>query len=677
MANIFNGSANTDTLTGLDTGGFNFFYFTPSFLQQADQVTGSVQSVINDILLLTSGGSVSAAQLSGVRRMEKIEFTSAQGNSIVLTNALASTALNSTLSVVANAGNDVIDASAVTSGSTVSVFANGGTDTVITGSGTTNHVYQNVSDFNAADTIQGGTGTDWMIFDGAGTVEATAFQFNKSGVDKVLLRQATNITLSDAAFAPSQIEVVAEGAFNNVVDGSALTKGLLVISRAAPGGGVADGTDSFIGGAGQDFFVFASNDFFGDVVRGNAGIDFLVFQANGTYTADRFVNTYGIESINLQLGGAGSTIQTTNQLVSTADQRTLAVWGTTAADTLDGSQVTVSGAQVIVGGGGADVLRGGATNDWIRIGDGNFAEVNGNGGFNRLETYGNNIELDLTTMSAARLSNIQAIDMRNQTDPNGVLVGQNSRLNLTVNDLARVSGNYFSLYVLGDGDDVVNAGSGWTLVDTNHANQVFDGINFLHYRQNGYSLYIQSDIGTATVQTGVVNQAPVVDLNGLSSAGFNETVSAYTTGSAAVKIAANASISDADVAAGDQIAQMTVTISNATSAGETLSLSSSGAAIASSAGISVSFASGTLTLSGAAAVSQYEALLREVQYGNSDVSAGLNTANRSLLVTVVDSRGESSTVRTATVPIVRGDGVAPEALPSVVFRPTPAWPATA
>ncbi|MGQ3357811.1 MAG: tandem-95 repeat protein [Phreatobacter sp.] len=661
MANIFTGTGNTDTFSGLDSGGFNFFYFTPSFLQQADQVTGSVQSAINDILLLTEGGSVSELQLSGVRRIEKLEFTSTQGNNVVLTNALASTALNSNLSVVANAGNDTINASALEAGSTVSIFANGGTDTVITGAGTTNHVYSNVADFTAADVIQGGSGTDWVILDGAGTVEATAFQFNKSGLDKVVLRQATNVTLHDAAFAPSQIEVVAEGAFNNVVDGTALTKGLLVISRAAPGGGTSDGTDTFIGGSGQDFFVFTTSDLNGDVVRGNGGIDFLVFQANGVYNADRFVNTFGIESINLQLDGAGSTIQTTNQLVSTADQRTLGVWGTTSVETIDGSQVTVNGAQMLVGGGGADVIRGGSTNDWIRIGDGSFAEVNGNSGFNRLETYGNNIELDLTTMSASRLQNIQAIDMRNQTDPTGVVVGQNSRLTLTVDDLARVSGNYFGLYVLGDGDDVVNAGAGWTLVDTNHANQVFDGITFLHYRQNGYSLYIQADIGTATVQTGVVNQAPVVDLNGLSGAGFNETVATYTTGTAAVKIAANASITDADVAAGDQIAQMTVAISNATSAGEALGLSAAGAAIATSAGISVSFAAGTLTLSGAASVGQYESLLREVQYSNPDVSSGLNTANRSLVVTVVDSRGDSSTARTVTVPVAQGDGVAPAA----------------
>ncbi|MDH5669669.1 MAG: DUF4347 domain-containing protein, partial [Nitrospira sp.] len=139
---------------------------------------------------------------------------------------------------------------------------------------------------------------------------------------------------------------------------------------------------------------------------------------------------------------------------------------------------------------------------------------------------------------------------------------------------------------------------------------------------------------------------PDIDLNG-STGGFNVTTA--FTGQAPVNIAPLATLADSD---GDSIRSLTALLGALPDgSAESLSLNASADAAASANGLTVNYNAGTgeLLITGDATAAIYQTILQGILYDNT--SATPTTINRSISVQVIDSAGEISVTRTATVTI--------------------------
>jgi hypothetical protein len=79
-------TAGADNFTGT-AGQSNIYSFTPTTLSAFDTITGTVSASFWDVLQLTAGGTVTAAQFGGVTNMEAL-YLSAAGNVVTLANGL-------------------------------------------------------------------------------------------------------------------------------------------------------------------------------------------------------------------------------------------------------------------------------------------------------------------------------------------------------------------------------------------------------------------------------------------------------------------------------------------------------------------------------------------------------------------------------------------------------------
>ncbi|NGZ28044.1 MAG: DUF4347 domain-containing protein, partial [Magnetococcales bacterium] len=194
-----------------------------------------------------------------------------------------------------------------------------------------------------------------------------------------------------------------------------------------------------------------------------------------------------------------------NLLANTAGYNNGATWvihgsDPSGANTTPQSRVTTSGADLLrggmtadtlLGGGGKDVLIGGAGNDLLAVRDDTFGLVNGGGGNDTLRMEGGWL-LDLTTPGVSgRLHGIDTLDMRSGTDANAVI------LNAAV--VSQITDAGASLRILGDGNDRLQMGDGWT--KTSNANTLA-GQSYHRYNRGGVDLLVDSRV--------VVNGPPVV-----------------------------------------------------------------------------------------------------------------------------------------------------------------------
>jgi hypothetical protein len=156
----------------------------------------------------------------------------------------------------------------------------------------------------------------------------------------------------------------------------------------------------------------------------------------------------------------------------------LTIVGGTDAVTHNGGD----GADYISGGGGADVLRGFAGNDKLVISDTSFEFVDGGIGTDILQMKGTTgFALNLSTLSAGKIRNIEVIDMVAGSLDNTLTVTQQSLLDLsTTTDI---------LKVLGDSADKVTA-TGFSLATT----QTENGITFNIYKNGTAELWTQQGV---------------------------------------------------------------------------------------------------------------------------------------------------------------------------------------
>ncbi len=144
---------------------------------------------------------------------------------------------------------------------------------------------------------------------------------------------------------------------------------------------------------------------------------------------------------------------------------------------------------------------------------------------------------------------------------------------------------------------------------------------------------------TASSSEAGEDTSPTVDLaKSVTGTGYSAT---YTAGGSAVKIAAsNATIADAD---SENLVSMTVTIANRqNSTSEILSATTTGT------GLTASYADGVLTITGSAAPSVYQQVLRTIKYSNTATSptAGARTIN-----VVVNDGFSNSTAAVCTLTV--------------------------
>lgn len=177
--------------------------------------------------------------------------------------------------------------------------------------------------------------------------------------------QAIAISITDLVEVPTQIFTGTAGIdVFTVTDGNGWTISGLAGNDTFTGGALADvliggkGNDVLSGGAGDDTFRFAAGDGI-DNYNGGSGFDKIVATNNNAIIGISAIS--GIEAIS-----AGAFIN-------------VSIVGSTLADTLDFSGVTLTGITQIDAGSGNDTVIGSAGNDTILLGAGNDILSGGNG----------------------------------------------------------------------------------------------------------------------------------------------------------------------------------------------------------------------------------------------------------------------------------------------------------
>src|SRR5436309_11574792 len=174
--------------------------------------------------------------------------------------------------------------------------------------GQDNFFFFTSADLQATDTITGAAGatfSDRMVLTAGGTVTASQF----AGVTNMeilgLASAGNNVTLTNGLVAGTGtgVFVVAGDAGNDTVNAGGITNGIRIVFTAS------SGTDSFIGGNGNDYVEFSAADLTSaDTVNGGTGFDALALTTGGTVAGAAFANVSGVEELLLSAAGNAVTL---------------------------------------------------------------------------------------------------------------------------------------------------------------------------------------------------------------------------------------------------------------------------------------------------------------------------------------------------------------------------------
>jgi hypothetical protein len=493
---VFFANGGTDTFLGANGND-------TVVIATADLTTATLQGGTGfDNLYLSTAGTVTVAA-ANVTGFEGLVLASGT-NIITLTNGSVASSNNGAFAVADNTGDDTVDASGVTNPTTIVFYASSGSETFKGGSGNDAFVFA-AAELTSADIVQGGAGFDNLYLTTAGTVAATAFD-NVSGIEGLVLNSGGNsVTLTNSLDTGASVGylTVAGGVGNDTVDASGVTNSIPIAFFGTTGG-----NDAFTGGNGNDSFLFAAGTLSSlDLVAGGTGSDTLWMTTSGTVTTGNIANVSGIEQVFQQAGGTFNFI---NGLTGAAS---LAAVGSSAVDTFNGATVT-GYALSMNGNGGADVLTGGSQNDVFNIPDSAFASINGNGGIDRivLTTPAQSFSL---TANNAKITNTEIVSLSGSAGASLTLAGT---------DIPLVNSGGNALYVVGESDDTVSIGTGWTVIAANVVNNAVEpGHTFTEYQHTtGALLFIDNPIP----------QAPFITSNGggdTASISVDENTTAVTT----------------------------------------------------------------------------------------------------------------------------------------------------
>jgi Ca2+-binding RTX toxin-like protein len=425
---------------GLDT--FRGGAASDTFRFQATALNGDtvVGGAGTDIVTFDSAGTITAAALANVAGVER--FVLANGANAITLNAANITGIASgTIQIIGNAGNDTINAAALTGGvSKVDVTAGAGVD-VILGSAGNDTFRFNAGDL-ANDQVNGAGGLDVVVVTGQDDLSAADLA-RVSNVERFTLGAGSTVTLNDAVAGQNASSLSFYGtAGNERVDASAVTltsRGILAV--------LGSGSDVALGGLAPDAFRFNAGELdASDIVAGGGGAspDTLTFLTPATVTAADLTGVSGIERVTFAQGN--NAIALTDALVTSANNQYLTIFGNIGNDTIDASAVTSATTRLeILAGGGTDAITGGAGNDIIRFSiaalDGADA-VRGGAGTDQLILSGGG------AMTAAKLAGVREMET--------VLLA-NGGITLTLDNAFSLR-NAATLTVYGaTGNDVVDA----------------------------------------------------------------------------------------------------------------------------------------------------------------------------------------------------------------------------
>lgn len=414
----------TDVLKG--GAGADVFRFTAAGLTASDQVSGGGG---RDALAFLTGGGPVAGALAKVTGVETIQFSKA-GNTIALTNANFTGVLDNKVTVLGGAGNDTVDASALTGTKRIDVTAGLGTDVLKGGTGADAFRFTALG-LTGSDQVSGGGGRDTLAFLTGGAFVTGALA-QVTGVETLQLSKSGNtLAFTNASFTgvlDNKITVLG-GAGNDGVDGSALTGTRRIDVTAGLG------ADVLKGGAGRDVFRFTVTGLAGDTVIGGGGTDLLRLTTAGTLTAAALAKVSGVESIALAAGTTAITLKDANFAGVTDLLIKVAGGSGTSSETVDASMLTGTRRIEVTAGGGLDTLKGGAGDDTFFF---NAADLAG-------DTVAGGSGYDLVILRTAGALGIDALAHMTGIDEIDLAAGGNTLTltdaNYAVESLILVSGS--------------------------------------------------------------------------------------------------------------------------------------------------------------------------------------------------------------------------------------------
>ena len=331
-ANVLTGGAGNDTIHGnggadvIAAGAGNDTVDEIGAESSIDGGTGT------DTLILKSGSGVTAIDLS----VSGSDQTT--GDSLVVKNfeAVDASAMSSALSINGTSGGDTM-----TAGSGADTITGGGGADVIAAGGGNDSV-----DYWATETsIDGGTGSDTLVFKVAGTITnfnlaAAAGTDQTSGDTTSVINfegfDASSATAAITATGTSSANTLKTGSGNDTIDG-------------------AGGADTIAAGGGNDSVsVYGSE----GTIDGGSGTNTLVLKA---------ANTVNLANTSDQTSGDNATVTNFANIDASALSAAVSLTGDGNANLITGG----TGADTIVGAAGADTIHGGGGSDSISAGSEN------------------------------------------------------------------------------------------------------------------------------------------------------------------------------------------------------------------------------------------------------------------------------------------------------------------
>ncbi len=339
-----------------------------------------------------------------------------------------------------------------------------GNDTIL-GSGGDDVILGNAGN----DSLNGGEGSDTYQVSGTGHGADTYADSGAAGTDRIVaLANNTNIGIAgNFSAAASGIEEISGNGFTNVVllgDGTANVFDLTGIALT----GIAridlgSGNDTILGSAGDDVIHGGGGD---DYLDGAEGSD--VYRVNGTGDGtDRFRDTGsgGVDTVvavaaNTVIRPAGgfSLALTGIEAISGNGFANVGIAGSSAAEIIDFTGVTLTGIALVDGGAGSDTILGSAGADTI-LGNAGDDYLDGGDGGDTFRVSGNSHGFDRYRDSGA-----SGADRILATTANTV-IGISGDFDAALTGIEEISGNGLAgVRILGDANAALLDFSGLALV---------------------------------------------------------------------------------------------------------------------------------------------------------------------------------------------------------------------
>ncbi|MCB8823443.1 beta strand repeat-containing protein [Microvirga rosea] len=267
-----------------------------------------------------------------------------------------SVTLNGITQIRGGAGNDAITGTAVAD----IISGDSGDDTLIGGGG--DDIFRYTGQSDGFDSVVGGIGTDTIM----AMVDNTAIGLKGVAVEEISSNGFANVSVQGSGGADvlnfssttlTGISHISGGDGNDTITGSAASDTLF---------GDA-GVDSLSGGLGNDTIIGGSGD---DWLYGDAGDD--VFYSDAAEGYDYVTGGIGFDAIRATASNSAIGLRglTGIEEISASGYSNVIIQGSSGADTLNFTGVTLSGISEIDGGAGNDAIIGSATNDTISGGAG-------------------------------------------------------------------------------------------------------------------------------------------------------------------------------------------------------------------------------------------------------------------------------------------------------------------